>query len=51
MWERASGQAVKRFKGHTMNISGIVVNPSNPLEIASYGWDGALFVYVLAYIL
>ena len=42
MWDRVSGQVVKRLAGHTNGIRGIAVNPSNPLEIVSYGEDGAL---------
>ena len=43
MWDRASGQVVKRLEGHTSEyIYGIAVNPSDPLEIVSYGGDSVL---------
>ena len=49
MWDRASGQAVKRLQGHTYGIRGIAVNPSNPLEVVSHARDDGALVQVLDY--
>jgi hypothetical protein len=46
IWNKQSGDEVKRLTRHKDCPMGIVINPGNPSEFVSFGYDNSFIVHV-----